>query len=112
VRLVAQDPQRNQSEIRFWCKVFHTRDSLVGAFCDKDLLDKELEDDRLKIKVTKHFYGGVLVGEKVALKIMERINVGNVIGDDIVGVAMEGGFITKENIVHIDGVPHAQFIKL
>lgn len=112
MRRVARDLQRNQSEKRFWCKLFQTRQDLVGAFCDKSLLDKTLEDGKFKIKVTKHFYGGVLINEKVAVKIMSKITAGNIIGKEIVGAAIKNGFITEENLILIDGVPHAQFIKL
>jgi hypothetical protein len=34
---------------------------------------------------------------------------GNLIGEETVGVAKEAGLITDENIVDINGVPHAQF---
>ncbi len=109
---MARGRQRSQSEKKYWCKVFHTRQDLVGAICDEDLLDKELEDDRFKIKVTKHFYGGVLISERVAVRIMGKVSIGNIIGKDVTSVAMKSGFITEENIILIDGVPHAQFVRL
>ncbi len=107
-----QDRPRNQSEKIYWCKIFQTRHNFVGAFCDKSLLERKLEDDRFKIKVSKQFYGGVLVNEKVAVKIMSKITIGNVIGKDVIEIAKKNGFITEENIILIDGVPHAQFVKL
>lgn len=111
---MARGQLRNQSkgEKKYWCKIFQTRQDLVGAFCDKSVLGKELEDERFKIKVSKHFYGGVLVSEKVAVRIMSRITIGNIIGKDVIEIAKENGFITEENIILIDEVPHAQFVKL
>lgn len=103
---------RSEDEKKYWCKIFQTRQDLVGAFCDKSVLGKELEDERFKIKVSKHFYGGVLVSEKVAVRVMSRITIGNIIGKDVIEIAKENGFITEENIILIDGVPHAQFVKL
>lgn len=110
---MARGQLRNQSkgEKKYWCKIFQTRQDLVGAFCDKSILGKELEDERFKIKVSKYFYGGVLVSEKVAVRIMSRITIGNIIGKDVSEIAKKNGFITEENIILIDGVPHAQFVK-
>ena len=84
---------------------------MIGAFCDEDLLEKELEDERFKIKVSRNFYGGMLVSEKVATRMMKRLTIGNLIGKNTVDAAVRSGFITEENIIQIDGVPHAQFVK-
>jgi hypothetical protein len=80
--------------------------------CDEDVLGRILEDERFKVTVNRSFYGGLLIGEMVALKIMKKVSIGNLMGANIVDVAVRGGFITRENLIFIDGVPHAQFIKL
>lgn len=85
---------------------------MVGAICDKELLGRKLEDDRFSLKVNEHFYGGVIIDEKTAIKIMTKVSIGNVIGTDIVEIAIKNGFITEENLILIDGIPHAQFVKL
>jgi len=71
-----------------------------------------LEDEKFKLKVNESFYGGMLVEEKVALRVMGKMTIGNLIGEQIVEAALEGGFITAENLIFIDGIPHAQFAKL
>lgn len=113
---MARDRLPNQSEQsssrRYWCKVFKTRHDIVGAFCDEEILGRTLEDDRFRVKVSSGFYGGVLVGERVALKVMEKISIGNLMGKNIVEAAIEAGFITRENLIFIDGIPHAQFARL
>lgn len=105
--------QPNQSdEKRYWCKIFQTKHDFVGAICDLDLLGKTLSEGDLKVKVSEHFYGGVQIGDRAALKIMGRVTIGNLFGREIVALALKGGFITEENLIFIDGVPHAQFIKV
>lgn len=104
--------RQNQSERRYWCRIFQTRQDLVGAICDERLLGKKLKDERFEITVTKNFYGGLLVSERVAVRILGKISIGNIIGADIVDAAKKNGFITEENIILIDGVPHAQFVNL
>ncbi len=96
----------------FWAKAFRTRYEIVVAICDENLLDKELGWRGLKIKVTKSFYGEKLVDERIAIKLMEKATIGNIFGKNIVALAKKNGFITKENIILIDDVPHAQFAKI
>jgi hypothetical protein len=109
---VERDQQPSRSEGKFWCKIFQTKHDIVGALCDDDLLDKRLRHGGMEVKVSKDFYGGAVVDEKAAVNIMRKVTVGNVIGERIVGVAKKNGFITDENVISIDGVPHAQFVKV
>ena len=98
------------SKNMFWTKIFNTKHELVVAICDDQLIDKEI-GDKPKIKISKYFYGGRLISEQFALKIMRRATIGNLIGKRIIALAKKSGFITKENIIFIDGIPHAQFVK-
>ncbi|MBI4894761.1 MAG: DUF424 family protein [Candidatus Aenigmarchaeota archaeon] len=107
----AQQPNPSDPK-KFWCKVYQTKHEVVAAICDEDVLGRTLEDEKFKLTVNRSFYGGLLIGERVALKIMQKVTIGNLMGEHIVEVALRGGFITRENLIFIDGVPHAQFAKL
>ena len=97
----------------FWGKVFYTKYDIVVAICDENLIDREIRTkDKLKVKISRSFYGGQLINEAEALKLMRRATIGNLIGRRIVKLAEKNGFIEKENIILINGIPHAQFVKL
>ena len=96
----------------FWCRVFQTRYQIVVALCDEKLLDKVIDKKERKIKISKHFYGGKLIDEERAVKVMREGSLGNLIGEKIVEIAERNGFISKENVILIDGIPHAQFVKI
>jgi len=98
----------------YWTKVFSTKTEIVVAFCDEDILEKVMEFKKTgaKIKVSKYFYGEHLVDENIVLKVMSKATIGNVFGKNAVTLAEKHGFISKENIINIDGIPHAQFVKL
>jgi hypothetical protein len=96
----------------FWCNIFQTRYEVVVAICDEDLIEKVLDRKERKIKVSRDFYGGQLVDEKMVVKLMRNATIGNLIGKEAVEVAGRNGFISKDNIILIDDVPHAQFVKL
>jgi hypothetical protein len=96
----------------FWCKTFQTKFDFVLALCDEKLLGKTLKKNNLKINISERFYGGELIDEKVAIELMKKATIGNLIGKEAVELARKNGFITRENVILINGVPHAQFVKL
>ena len=96
----------------FYLKTFFTKYNLLVAICDEELLGKNLKFKGVDVKVDESFYGGKVVGEEECVRVMERATIGNLIGKRIVGIALKRGFITKENVLYINGIPHAQFVKL
>lgn len=98
----------------YWTKVFSTKTEIIVALCDEEILDKviEFKKTNAKIKISKYFYGEHLVDENIVLKLMNRATIGNLFGKNIINFAEKHGFISKENIINIDGIPHAQFVKL
>jgi len=94
----------------FWCKTFSAKGQFVVAICDKDLLGKKIGNE-LKITVKDSFYRGELVDEKKALELMKKSSICNLLGKNIVDLALKNKFITKENIIFIGDVLHAQFIQ-
>jgi hypothetical protein len=108
---MGKDKKTETSRNMFWCKVFNAKYDLVVAICDDELIGKKIGSGP-KIKISKNFYGGKLIDKSIALKFMDRATIGNLIGSRIVKAAKKGGFITRENIIFIDGIPHAQFVKI
>jgi len=96
----------------YWAKMFTSKSNVLIAICDEDVLDKELGPKKFKVKVSKNFYGERLVDAEIALRLMKNATIGNLFGKNIVQLAEENGFITKENVILIGGVPHAQFVRL
>ncbi len=96
----------------FWCRTFRTEKDLVVAACDENLLERELSFNDFRVKVKKEFYGGKLVDEQIVAKLLKKATIGNILGKEIVAIAASSGLIEPDNLVYIDGIPHAQFVKL
>jgi len=93
--------------------VHYTKSDIVVAICDKELLGKQIKVKKnFKIEINKEFYGEREINEEEATSLMEKATIGNFFGEKIVSLAEKNGFITKENIILIKGIPHAQFVKL
>ncbi|MEM5777122.1 MAG: DUF424 family protein [Candidatus Aenigmatarchaeota archaeon] len=95
----------------FWYKMYRVKDEIVVAICDEDLLEKTLDFDEVKFYISKKFYGGEVIDEEKAIKLLENSTIGNLVGEKIVSLALKKKYIVKENIILISGIPHAQFIQ-
>jgi len=94
----------------FWCKTHSVKGQSIVAICDKELLGKNI-GKKLKISVSESFYGGDLIDDKKVLELMKQSSICNIIGKKIIKLAIEKKFITKENIMFIGDIPHAQFVR-
>jgi len=43
---------------------------------------------------------------------MRKATIGNLMGEQAVDLAEKNGFIIRKNVILIDGIPHAQFVKI
>ncbi|OGS47923.1 MAG: hypothetical protein A3K68_01055 [Euryarchaeota archaeon RBG_16_68_13] len=84
------------------------RETLVAA-ADADLIGKTFREGGLKIEVGA-FYEGDIVGEDVLLQRLALATIGNFVGRETVDAAIRGGYVSKDAILWIDGVPHAQYV--
>jgi hypothetical protein len=86
------------------------KEQLVVAICDEYLLGKEIGKE-LKIVINEDFYGKEKIDDIRAIGLMKKATVCNLLGKKIIELALEKRFITKENIMFIDEIPHTQFIR-
>jgi hypothetical protein len=82
------------------------------ATCDAELLGKTLKDGKITFHVHEKFYKGPRVTLEEAVQLIKESTVVNMVGRRIVRKAVELGFVHPEAVLMIDGVPHAQIVKL
>ncbi len=78
------------------------------AVCDKELLGKTLKNKDLDFFVNPRFYGEIEIDEKI-LELIVDVNDGNVIGNKIVELLLKNKVISKDSIIKIGKIKHAQF---
>lgn len=86
----------------------HKDVGFVIAICDKDLIGKTFSEGEIEIKVSEHFYGGEEKTKEEVIEVMKSSDNLNLIGEEAVGLAVELRIIDKNNVIKIQGVPHAQ----
>jgi hypothetical protein len=85
---------------------------LVLAAADKDLLDQVLREEGIKLEVCREFYEGEDANEEVLVNRLAICSVANLVGEEVIAVAIREGYVNEECVLRIAGVPHAQLAKM
>lgn len=82
----------------------------IVAICDEDLIGKKFEDRRLQLDLNSNFYKGEKKTKEEVLKIFERADILNLVGKKTIEIALEAKVISKDKIIKIKNIPHAQAV--
>jgi hypothetical protein len=82
------------------------------AACDVELLGKTLKEGRITFHVHEKFYRGPRVTLEEAVELIKQSTIVNMIGRKIVKKAIEHGFVHPDAVLMIEGIPHAQIVKI
>jgi len=82
------------------------------AICDVEILGKTLREGKIVFRVSEEFYKGEEVDVEEAVAMIENSTIVNMVGKNVVRKAVEKGYVHPEAILEIEGIPHAQIVKL
>lgn len=85
---------------------------MLLAICDAEILGQTLREGKIVFRITEEFYKGEEMDIEEAIELIKNSTIVNMIGKNIVKKAIEKGYVHPEAILNIEGVPHAQIIKL
>ena len=86
--------------------------NVLLAICDCEVLGKTLKEGKITFQVKDEFYNGGKVSLEEAMAMIANSTIVNMVGKNCVGKAIERGYVHPEAVLHIEGVPHAQIVKL
>jgi hypothetical protein len=86
--------------------------NVLLCMCDIEILGKTLHEGKIVFCVKEDFYKGARVPVEEAVSLIETSTIVNMVGKNIVKKAIERGFVHPEAVLNIEGVPHAQIVKL
>ena len=90
-------------------KVYVRGTETLVAAADADLLGRTFREGELRIHVSS-FYDGEPMDEDGFVRQLRVATIGNFVGRETVDAAVRAGFVHRDAILWIDGVPHAQFV--
>lgn len=86
--------------------------NVVLAVCDCDLLGKTLREGKIVFKIKTEFYNGKKTTVDEAVGLIGNSTIVNLVGKHCVESAIKQGYVHPEAVIKIEGVPHAQIMKL
>jgi hypothetical protein len=86
--------------------------NVLLCMCDADILGRTLREGKIVFRVKEDFYEGAKVPVEEAVSLIETSTIVNMVGRNIVKKAIERGYVHPEAVLNIQGVPHAQIVKL
>ena len=86
--------------------------NVLLAICDCELLGKTLRQDKIVFHIKNEFYNGGKVTVEEAVNMIENSTIVNMVGKHCVDKAIAKGYVHPEAVLNIDGVPHAQIVKI
>jgi hypothetical protein len=86
--------------------------NVLLAMCDCEILGKTLREGKIVFHVKDEFYNGGRLTLEEALNMINNSNIVNMVGKNCVAKAIEEGYVHPQAVLNIEGVPHAQIMKL
>lgn len=92
-------------------KVYWDGKNMIVVGCDSELIGKKFVEDELCLKIGS-FYDGKKVNEKIFLEHLASATSANLVGESAVNAAVKSGYISKENVIRIQGIPYAMMVRI
>lgn len=82
----------------------------ILAACDEDLIGQTFRGDGAMLTVSERFYKGESVTAEAFVERMKSVSIMNLVGEEVIAIAISEGHVSPENVMEIGGVKHAQVV--
>ena len=97
---------------KIYIKEYNYGSGLLVAVCDKELVGKRYEEGGLLLQITERFYKGEEATEREVVRSLKRATIANLVGKRAIKCALDNHFIEEINVIFVEGIPHAQMVKI
>jgi hypothetical protein len=87
------------------------KNSALVNLCDTELIGRTLVEGNLKMHISKDFFGGELVGEEEAVKLLRESSMISLAGERSVKMALANKLGSPQAVREIEGVPFLMIYK-
>jgi Uncharacterized conserved protein len=87
----------------------HEKERILAA-CDEEILGMTFRGNGAKITVSERFYGGERITEEIFIERTRSVTIMNLVGNEVVEIAVRAGLISEDNVMIIGDVKHAQAV--
>ncbi len=87
------------------------KDTTLINICDADLIGKTLSEGKLKMHISRDYFGGQIVDSSDALRLMKDSSIVNLAGKTAVDIALTNKLAAEQAVRLIEGVPFLMIYK-
>lgn len=95
-----------------YVKIHKSDDSVVTAICDENLIGKTFSENEKEISISERFYKGEKKSEEEVIDILKNATNLNLVGEQTINLTLKLKIITKDSIILIKEIPHAQIFEI
>lgn len=95
-----------------YLKKYDTQTGVMVAVCDEELIGKKFSENGLFLEISKSFFCGNVVSDKGVIEGLNCATIANLVGEKTIACAIENGYIDKECVLRVEGIPHAQMFRM
>ena len=80
--------------------------------CDADLVGKDIQENELKMNISKNYYGEKLVDRIEAQTLLQNSSIINMVGKETISLSISLGIGSESGIKKINGIPFLIVFKM
>ena len=80
--------------------------------CDADLIGRDIQENELKINISKSYYGEKIVDKTEAQNLLENSSIINMVGKETISLSISLGIGSENGVKKIDGIPFLIVFKM
>lgn len=103
---------KGTGSFNMYMKQYDTERHLIVAVCDKEIIGKKFKEGELTLKLEPSFYIGTDASESEVKEALSCATIANIAGEKAIACAVECGCIDADTVIFIEGIPHAQMIRI
>jgi hypothetical protein len=93
-------------------KKYDTDGKVIVAVCDRDLIGNKFKEGNLVLQLEESFYKGCEACDDEIKEALACASIANIAGERSIACAVSCGCIDPDTVIYIDGIPHAQMVRL
>jgi hypothetical protein len=100
----------NTKSGEMYLKIHRSGREVLAAVCDCDLMGRKFVEGHLHVEVLPDFFGEEKATAQDIELALASATIANLVGELAVGHAIRLGYVARENVLRIKGVPCAQMV--
>lgn len=106
----SQTDETQTNELQMYLKTHRSGTELLIAICDCALMGKKFVEGHLRLEIQPAFFGDQKATTKDVESALAKATIANFVGEQAVGHAVRLGYVDRDNVLMINGIPCAQMV--